>query len=163
MPKTVGRRARKSHTSSDAVHDAPFAGRTARCEDGSLMSIAGSNPAPLLGRDVEVELLASLLDGIREGGGALVLYGEPGIGKSRLLGVAAASARERGFTVLSTAGVQSEAHLPFAGLHQLLRPVRAHAAALPASQRDALEAAFGVAGTVAPEQFRIAMAVLDLL
>ena len=81
------------------------------------MSIAGGNPAPLLGRDAEIELLASLLDGIQGGGGALVLYGEPGIGKSRLLAAAAALARERGFTVLSTTGVQSEAHLAFAGLH----------------------------------------------
>jgi hypothetical protein len=29
------------------------------------MSIAASNPGPLLGRDAEVELLASLLDGIQ--------------------------------------------------------------------------------------------------
>ena len=43
---------------------------------------------------------------------------------SRLLAVAAEFARERGFTVLSTTGVQSEAHLAFAGLHQLLRPLR---------------------------------------
>ncbi len=42
-------------------------------------------PGPLLGRDAEIELLASLLDGIQGGGTALVLYGEPGIGKSRLL------------------------------------------------------------------------------
>src|SRR3989442_14683377 len=82
-----------------------------RCEDGSLMSIFASNLGPLLGRDAEIELLASLLDGIQGGGGALVLYGEPGIGKSRLLAVAAAFACERGFTVLSTTGVQSEAHL----------------------------------------------------
>ena len=65
------------------------------------MSIAASNPGPLLGRNAEIELLASLLDGIQDGGGALVLYGEPGIGKSRLLAVAAEFARERGFTVLS--------------------------------------------------------------
>jgi MoxR-like ATPase len=64
------------------------------------MSIAASNPAPLLGREAEVELLVALLDGIAGGGGALVLGGEPGIGKSRLLAVAAALARERGFTVL---------------------------------------------------------------
>jgi DNA-binding CsgD family transcriptional regulator len=127
------------------------------------MSIVGSNPVPLLGRAAEVELLASLLDGIRDGGGALVLYGEPGIGKSRLLGVAAASARERGFTVLSTAGVQSEAHLPFAGLHQLLRPLRFRAADLPARQRAVLDAAFGRGQEPAPERFQIAMAVLDLL
>ena len=98
------------------------------------MSIAASNLGPLLGRDAEIERLTSLLDGIGDGGGALVLSGEPGIGKSRLLAVAAAMARERGFTVLSATGVQSEAHLPFAGLHQLLRPLRFRVADLP---RDA--------------------------
>ncbi len=127
------------------------------------MSIAARNPGLLLDRDAEIELLASLLDGIHEGGGALVLYGEPGIGKSRLLAAAAALARERGFTVLSTTGVQSEAHLPFVGLHQLLRPLRFRVADLPAAHRAALDGAFGLGGEPAPERFRIAMAVLDLL
>ena len=88
------------------------------------MSAAASNLAPLLGREAEVELLTSLLGRIENGGGTLVLRGEPGIGKSRLLAEAAALARERDFRVLSATGVQSEAHLAFAGLHQLLRPVR---------------------------------------
>jgi hypothetical protein len=136
------------------------------------MSVAASNPGPLVGRDAEIELLTSLLDGIQgggavglaaSGGGALVLYGEPGIGKSRLLAAAAALARERGFTVLSAAGVQSEAHLPFAGLHQLVRPLRFRAADLPATQRAVLDAAFGLGQEPAPERFQIAMAVLDLL
>jgi hypothetical protein len=124
-----------------------------------LMSVAASNLGPLLGRDAEVELL----EGIQEGGGALVLSGEPGIGKSRLLAVAAALARERGFTVLTATGVQSEAHLAFAGLHQLLRPLRFRTADLPAAQRATLDAAFGLSQEQAPERFRIAMAVLDLL
>jgi len=127
------------------------------------MPIAAGSPGPLLGRDAEVALLAALLDGIGTGGGALVLSGEPGIGKSRLLSVAADLARERDYTVLSTTGVQSEAHLPFAGLHQLLRPLRSHAARLPATQRAVLDAAFGLTSEPAPERFRIAMAVLDLL
>ena len=127
------------------------------------MAIAASNPGPLLGRDAEIELLASLLDGIGTGGGALVLSGEPGIGKSRLLAVAAEFARERGLMVLSTTGVQSEAHLAFAGLHQLLRPLRFRTADLPAAQRAVLDAAFGLGQEPAPERFRIAMAVLDLL
>ena len=92
-----------------------------------------------------------------------MLRGEPGIGKSRLLDGAARAARERGMTVLTTTAVQSETHLPFAGLHQLLRPVRARAAALPAIQRAALDAAFGLTHEPAPEHFRIAMAVLDLV
>ena len=48
--------------------------------------------------------------------------------------------------VLSATGVQSEANLPFACLHQLLRPVFARRVDLPAPQREALEAAFGMAG-----------------
>ena len=47
-------------------------------------------------------------------------------------------------SVLTTTGVQSEAHLPFAGLHQLLRPVRGRASELPRVQRAALDAAFGL-------------------
>ena len=118
---------------------------------------------PLLGRAPEEALLASLLDEIAERGRALVLRGEPGIGKSRLLWDAAQAARDRGMTVLTATGVHSEAHLPFAGLHQLLRPVRERAVDLPPIQRDALDAAFGLTPEVAPESYRIAMASLDLV
>lgn len=96
-------------------------------------------------------------------GGALVLRGEPGVGKTRLLSEATAIARDRGFTVLNTAGVQSEAQLAFAGLHQLLRPVRSSMAQLPEIHRASLDAAFGLREDAAPEPFRIAMAALDLL
>src|SRR3954467_4375141 len=118
---------------------------------------------PLLGRAEEQALLASLLDDVAERGQALVLRGEPGIGKSRLLSAAARTARERGMRVLTTAGVQSEAHLPFAGLHQLLRPVRERVVELPAIHRAALEAAFALTQGVAPQHYRIAMATLDLV
>ena len=60
---------------------------------------------PLLGRTEEQGLLASLLDEVATRGRALVLRGEPGIGKSRLLTETARSARERGMTVLTAAGV----------------------------------------------------------
>ncbi len=128
------------------------------------MLVTGRDGAgPVLGRDAETRTLTALLDAVPSGGGALVLRGEPGIGKSRLLDAAAAHARDRGFTLLSATGVQSEARLPFAGLHQLLHPVRAHAAALPQVLRDALDTAFGLTDSPPPERFRIAMAVLALL
>ena len=66
-------------------------------------------------------------------------------------------------SVLTATGVQSEASLPFAGLHQLLRPVRGRAAELPAAQRAALDAAFGLTPEATPEHYRIAMAALDLV
>src|SRR4051794_9971608 len=113
--------------------------------------------APLLGRADEEALLTTLLDEVAEHGQALVLRGEPGIGKSRLLSAAARTARDRGMTVITTAGVQSEAQLPFAGLHQLLRPVRERVIALPAGQRAALDAAFGLTRELAAEHYRIAM------
>ena len=128
-----------------------------------MLGWARDGAAPLLGRDRELALLSSLLNEVTRHGQALVLRGEPGVGKSRLLADTAGVARERGMTVLTTTGVQSEADLPFAGLHQLLRPVRTHAAALPAVQRAALDAAFGLSLHAAPEHFRIAMAALDLL
>ena len=128
-----------------------------------MLGMAREQVAPLLGREEEQRLLASLLDEVATRGQALVLRSEPGIGKSRLLSEAANKARERGMAVLAATGVQSEAHLPFAGLHQLLRPVRERALELPRIQRDALDAAFGLTDEVAPELYRIAMAVLDLI
>src|SRR6201999_3738442 len=128
-----------------------------------MLSTTRDGAAPLLGRAEEQGLLASLLDEVATRGQALVLRGEPGIGKSRLLSEAARQARERGMTVLAAAGVQAETKLPSAGLHQLLRPVRERAVALPAIQRKALDAAFGLSNDVAPEPYRIAMAALDLI
>jgi DNA-binding CsgD family transcriptional regulator len=128
-----------------------------------MLGGARDHAQPLLGRDAETELLGSLLDGIHSSGGALVLRGEPGIGKSRLLATAAALAHERDMATLSTTGVSSEARLAFSGLHQLLRPVRDRAAELHPAHRAALDAAFGVGDGAPPERFRIALAVLDLL
>src|SRR4051812_13541208 len=128
-----------------------------------MLATAHDAAAPLLGRLQEQTLLTSLLDEVATHGQALVLRGEPGIGKSRLLAVTAQTASDRGMAVLTTTGVQSEAHLPFAGLHQLLRPVRGRAAELPAVQRAALDSAFGLTDEPAPEHYRIAMAALDLV
>src|SRR5215467_15935052 len=128
-----------------------------------MVATGRDEAAPLLGRDQEQSFLRSLLDEVAIHGQALVLRGEPGVGKSRLLSDTVRAARERGMSVLATAGVQSEAHLPFAGLHQLLRPVRGRAAELPQVQRAALDAAFGLTDEVVPEHYRIAMAALDLV
>ena len=128
-----------------------------------MLGSARDEAAPLLGRAQEQSLLTALLDGVEERGQALVLRGEPGIGKSRLLSAATRTAGDRGMRVLTATGVQSEAHLPFAGLHQMLRPVRERAVDLPPIQREALDAAFGLTSEVAPEHYRIAMASLDLV
>src|ERR687887_386292 len=118
---------------------------------------------PLVGRDRELGVLNALVDGVGDRGGALVVCGEPGIGKSELLAVAKLRATDRGMQVLTATGVQSEAHLPFAGLHQLLRPILARAEGLPVRQRVALLAAFGMTDAAAPDRFLIALAALELL
>jgi DNA-binding CsgD family transcriptional regulator len=115
----------------------------------------------LLGRDDELRVLAELVGRMPERGGALVLLGEPGIGKSSLLRDVVSPAT--GLVVLETVGVQAETRLPFAGLHHLLRPVLSAADVLPATQRRALETAFGADEGPPPEPFMIALAVLNLL
>src|SRR5258708_4994427 len=96
-------------------------------------------------------------------GGALVVRGEAGIGKSALLNAAGRRATERGMLVLRTTGVQSEARMPFAGLHQLLRPILDGVDGLPIPQRSAMLAAFGVSEGDSPDLFLIALATLGLL
>ncbi|HEX5439561.1 MAG TPA: LuxR C-terminal-related transcriptional regulator [Ktedonobacterales bacterium] len=81
-----------------------------------------------------------------------------------MLAHAHARAQAGGWLIFTCAGVQSEARLPFAGLHQLLRPVLNDVTNLPDPQRDALYAAFGMASSLpAPERFLIALAALNLL
>ncbi len=119
----------------------------------------------LVGRNEEMRVLAGLVDQARAAGAAIAVLGDPGIGKSSLLRAVADYARQSGLTVLRTEGVEAEARLPFAGLHQLLRPVLKGAAALPGPQRKALAAAFGTSedGQDRPEPFMIALAALNLL
>ena len=83
---------------------------------------ADSGVAELLGRDDELAQLYDLIDAIGQRGGALVVRGEAGIGKSALLEAAAVRARERDVPVASVTGMPSEARFAFAGLHQLLLP-----------------------------------------
>jgi DNA-binding CsgD family transcriptional regulator len=108
-------------------------------------------------------MLDQLVARIPERGGALVVRGDPGIGKTALLAVASAAAGSKGVSVLRTAGAQSEIGLAFAGLHQLLRPVLTRLDRLPGPQRDALSAAFGATDVPAPDPFLIALAALNLL
>jgi DNA-binding CsgD family transcriptional regulator len=116
----------------------------------------------LLGRDAERTRIADLLDEARGGrSGVLVLRGEPGVGKSALL--ADALERAEGMTVLSGCGIESEAQLPYAGLHQIVRPILDGLEHLPAPQARALGAALGLEAGVGDEWFLVSLAVLSLL
>jgi len=119
-------------------------------------------PRPLASRGAEGARLDRLLAEARAGQSAvLVLRGEPGIGKTALLGYAAE--RAAGFQIVRAAGVESEMELPFAGLHQLCGPMLGGLGRLPPPQRGALGTAFGLSSGVQPDRFLVGLAVLSLL
>ncbi|MEV6280618.1 AAA family ATPase [Nocardia sp. NPDC051832] len=114
----------------------------------------------LHGREAEQAEIDRLLAGARDGrSGALILRGEPGIGKTALLDYAAA----QGIPAVRSAGIESEAELPFAALHLLLRPGLALTDTLPARQRTALHAAFGLGDGEPADRMLVGLAVLSLL
>ena len=93
----------------------------------------------MVGRDHERRLLGGLVESLTVGGGAVVIHGEPGMGKTSLLGFVADCAKRHDARVLTARGIESEAVLPFAAITDLLWPLREHFATLPAIQREALE------------------------
>jgi DNA-binding CsgD family transcriptional regulator len=119
--------------------------------------------AALVGRDEELRVLRGLIERVGDGGGAAVVRGEAGIGKSAVLSAVAGAAATRRLRILTTTGVQSEAQLAFAGLYRLLRPIVDQVDRLPPPQRGALLAAFGRSDAAPPEVFLVALATLSML
>src|SRR5690349_6238269 len=79
-------------------------------------------PAPLVGRAPELAHLRELLAAASDShGSAVLLRGKPGLGKSALISQLVDDATD--FTVLRCRGVETEAELPFAALHELLLPL----------------------------------------
>jgi DNA-binding CsgD family transcriptional regulator len=125
----------------------------------------------LYGRDGEQKAIEGLLDRITgldgetgsSSGGALLLTGDPGIGKTALLGFASRAAAERGMLVLSAVAVESESELPYATLHLLLGPHLGLLDQLPPPQRAALEVAFGLSTGPAPDRLLAGLGTLTLL
>lgn len=116
----------------------------------------------LYGRERECTQIDQLLAAARERRSqALVVRGEPGIGKSALLGYAAEQAS--GLQILRTAGIQTESQLPFAAVHNLLLTVLDRAEAIPERQRAALLSAFGLGPGAGEDRFLISLAVLSVL
>jgi DNA-binding CsgD family transcriptional regulator len=116
----------------------------------------------LVNRHTERSALDSLIASARgRAGSALVLRGEPGIGKTALLDYAIESAS--GFRIARAGGVESEMELAFAALHQLCAPMLDRLERLPGPQCDALGVAFGLRAGEAPDRFLVGLAVLSLL
>jgi AAA ATPase domain len=116
----------------------------------------------LVGREAEQRALDALLQSAREErGAALVLRGEPGIGKTALLEYAADNAHD--MSVLRCVGIEAEHELPFAGMHQLVRPCLDLVDRLPAPQASALRGALGLSFDGASDRFLVSVGLLSLL
>jgi DNA-binding CsgD family transcriptional regulator len=116
----------------------------------------------LMDRHRECDALARLIKEVRTGHSqALVVRGDPGVGKTVLMDYLAGRAPE--CRVVRAVGMQSEMELVFSGLHQLCAPILDHLGRLPAPQQDALRTAFGIAPGPSPDRFLVALAVLGLL
>jgi DNA-binding NarL/FixJ family response regulator len=103
----------------------------------------------LVGRERERERLAAVM----ASGGALLIVGEPGVGKSALLA---------GLDGHLVVGVEAEQDLPYAGLHQVLHPFL-DLSTLPDVRRAALEVVFGLSDGPAPPLHLVGLAALELL
>ncbi|MEV6692178.1 LuxR C-terminal-related transcriptional regulator [Micromonospora sp. NPDC051196] len=113
----------------------------------------------LRGRQAECREIRSLL--AAPAGGALLLHGEPGAGRTALL--AYAHRHRAGRRLLAAAGLADEAMLPYAGLQRLLDPVRDRAHVLPERQRQVLRDALTGEGCHDRDQLILSHAVLGLL
>src|SRR6266849_401275 len=128
----------------------------------AILSPLPGRAAELTGRRSERDVLNRLVEAVRTGESrALVVRGEPGVGKTALLEYIAEQAA--GCRIARAAGVQSEMELAFAGLHQLLAPMLDRLERLPGPQRDALRTAFGMSAGPVPDRFLVGLAVLGLL
>ncbi len=141
-------------------------GHAGAARTGDVAGIGGRREydlrAVLYGRNAECSRIGELLAGARQSrSGVLVLVGEAGVGKSALL----EHARERasGMLVLSAGGIESEAQLPFAAVHQLVRPILPHLEKLPEPQARALRSALGLEAGGGDDRFLVSLAVLSLL
>ncbi|WP_150254236.1 helix-turn-helix transcriptional regulator [Nocardiopsis deserti] len=130
---------------------------------GGPGAITRPDPAEsIVGRDMELARLLRAVDPASTDR-VLVLVGDPGMGKSALLGSAVRRAEAGGARVLRAEGSESESSLAFSALHQLLRPLSAQVDALPERQRTAVHDAFGAgSATAEPDLMLIGVAALSL-
>jgi DNA-binding CsgD family transcriptional regulator len=116
----------------------------------------------MMDRLSERDALDGLIEAIWAGESrALVVRGDPGVGKTVLLDYL--TGRARGCRVARAVGVQSEMELAFAGLHQLCAPLLNQLGKIPVPQRDALQTAFGISAGPPPDRFLVGLAVLSLV
>jgi DNA-binding CsgD family transcriptional regulator len=120
----------------------------------------------IIGRREELLTLEAFLTDIPAGGQALLLEGEPGIGKTALWHEGLRSAKERGIRALPARPADSEAQIAFAALGDLLTPVLGSALTrVVPVQRRALETALLLRESdgAPPETRLLGLALLSIM
>ncbi len=116
----------------------------------------------VVGRETELRRVAELLAGVRlRRGGALLVTGEAGVGKSTLLDEVAA--RSAGALVVRVVGTPAEQEVPYAALGLVLGDVTDELAVLPAPQARALGVALALRDGDPPPAFAVGAATLAVL
>jgi DNA-binding CsgD family transcriptional regulator len=116
----------------------------------------------LYGREADCATVEGLVAGAGSSrSGALVVRGDPGLGKSALLGHATEQAT--GMRVLRAVGIEAESELAFAALHQLVRPILDLLTRIPEPQASALAGALGLSRVSVQDRFLIGVGILTLL
>src|SRR5438128_2693795 len=116
----------------------------------------------LLGREPELLAIDQALAAARLGTSSrLLIRGEPGIGKTALLEHAVSQAAS--MRVLAARGVEFEADVPFAGLHELLHPTLVLLDRLPQRHAAALRSSLGLGPRIEADRLIIGAAALGLI
>jgi DNA-binding CsgD family transcriptional regulator len=120
----------------------------------------------VIGRETELAILDRFLDSIPTGPSALLLSGDPGIGKTTVWQDGLTGALRRRYRTLSCGPVEAETRLSYAALGDLLEPVLEEALpAVPEPQRRALEVALlrSPSSGARADQRAVSLAVLGCL
>jgi DNA-binding CsgD family transcriptional regulator len=125
--------------------------------------LADAMAEPLIGRSEELDMLSDFVDGSAAHGGAMLLSGEPGVGKTALLNAVGRLASTRGTRVLRASGAEFEGALSFAGLNEALFPLLGAIEELDPPHREALRVALGFGSGTPPGRLIVSNAALLLL
>jgi hypothetical protein len=125
--------------------------------------VDGDSPVQLIGRGQDVAFVRGFVDDAAVQGGALLVSGDAGVGKTALLDVAALDAETAGTRVVRAVGAEFEAELGFSGLNVVLHPFLDGLATLPPLHRQALGVALGLDAGPSSDRLVVSNAVLALL
>ena len=125
--------------------------------------MGGGVPGQLIGRESDVEFVCGFVEEAAVRGGALLLSGDAGVGKTALLDVAALHAEGAGVRVVRAVGAEFEAEVSFSGLSLVLQPLLDGLSMLPPLYRQALSVALGLDVGAPADRLVVSNAVLALL